>query len=307
MTKLVLVDHSHLCHRCAFTHSDLTVGSQPTGMMYGVFKSLMKVKSNYPLAHVVLVLDAGHLRRDIESAKGVADGIIPEAYKENRKKSHGDAYDLVKYQMSQQWDLLEEGLNYTCFQQIKIKDQEADDVIATITMNTQDPVTIVTSDKDFYQLLEPGITMYDAIKDENFTYEKFKETTGLLSPQQWVDVKSLMGDPGDGIYGVPGVGEKTALKMIVEHKSIQNLFEYLKKQKELGTSLSKRELAVLEHEKRVYLAYSLAKMDDCLPNLPEIMKSKQGDSEKLSVFFKRFQFESLYDSTEKFMIGRAHV
>jgi len=301
VTKLILVDFSHLSHRCAFTHSDLTVGSQPTGMMFGVFKSLMKVKTNHPLAHIVLVWDAGHLKRDIESAKGVADGIIPEAYKENRKKSHGDAYDLVKYQMGQQWDLLEEGLSYTCFQQVKIKDQEADDVIASLAMINNEPVTIVTSDKDFYQLLEPGVTMYDAIKDESITYEKFCELTGLASPQQWVDCKALMGDAGDNIFGVPGVGEKTALKMITEHKTIQNLFVHLKKQKELGTALSKRELAVLEHEKRVYLAYSLSLMDDSLPNLPQILKSKQGDSVKLLDFFKRFQFESLYNSTEKFV------
>jgi DNA polymerase-1 len=298
MIKTIFVDLSHLCHRCAFIHSNLTYGSQPTGMLFGVFKSLLKTKQQNPLSHIVLVWDAGHLRRDIESKKGVEEGIISEVYKENRKKSHGDVYDLVKFQMKQQWGLLEKGLSFTSFQQVKIKNYEADDVIATYVMQNNDPVLIVSSDKDFYQLLEPGIMMYDPIKDETMTYESFCALTGLVSPMQWVDCKALMGDSGDNIFGVPGIGEKTALKLIIEHKSIQNLLKSLHEKQ--NTILSKKEQAVLNYEKRVQLAYSLCKMDDSILEIPKILKQK-GNVENLFKFFEQFQFESLLHLTEEFV------
>lgn len=296
--KYVFVDLNHLAHRSAYVHQDLTHGSLPVGMMYGVFKSLMKFKRTFPVSHIVLAWDAGHDRRDKESLEGVSQGIVPEAYKENRLKTRGDEKDLVKWQMEQQWDLLHEGLSYTSCQQVQKKGYEADDVICSYVLGCQNSSVIITSDKDYYQLLEPGVSIHDPVHGKEMNLDAFQEEFGLTAPQQWVDVGALSGDTSDNIFGVPGIGEKTAIKLIVEHKSLNNLFKYLHEQKSSGITLPKRQQAILDHEERVKLAFSLKEMDENIPNLPPL-KYCAGDPEKLLRFFERFEFESLYTAVRK--------
>jgi len=298
--KLLLVDGPHLAHRVAFTHTDLTFDNKPTGMLYGFFKSLMRCKRDFPLHQIAVCWDSGHERRDIESRKGVEQGIIPEAYKENRKKQKAPEYELVKWQMSQQWQQLWDGLSYTSAFQVTKKGYEADDLIATYALNGNATCLLVTSDKDYYQLLEPGVVMYDPIKEQMMSLEKFRADYGLVDSQQWVDVGALAGDAGDNIFGVPGVGEKTASKLIAEHKTINKLLTFLHEQNVQGLLTSKKLQAILANEARVRLAYRLKQMDYSVPDLPEI-RHLPGDGHKLAAFFEAHGFESLMGAVSRFV------
>lgn len=293
MTKYLFVDANHLCHRCAHVHKELIYEDTPVGMMYGVYKSLVKAKRDFPLHHIVLAWDAGHYRRDKESAEGVKKKIVPETYKENRIKNKDD---LVRWQMDQQWDILRASLEHTCFQQVIKKGFEADDVICSYVLTCDSPCIILSSDKDYYQLLEPGVLLIDPIHFKDMSIKDLTAEYGLTDPLQWVSVGALAGDTGDNIFGVPGVGDGTGCKLIAKHKSLEQLYKHLKKEKSEGKELPKRHLAILEYEERVKLAYSLKQMD-IIEDI-EPLASQTGDSESLIEFFEKYAFDSLLKSVD---------
>ena len=112
---------------------------------------------------------------------------------------------------------------------------EADDILGTMSKNAEDVginTTILSGDRDTFQLASDRITIRiprtKAGKTEEDYYDKakIKETYGV-EPKQLIQVKGLMGDTSDNIPGVPGVGEKTALKLIQEYGSINKLYEAL--------------------------------------------------------------------------------
>jgi len=294
--KCLFIDGNHLLHRNAHVHTDLTYGNEPTGAMYGFFNSIGKIKREYPAHHVVIAWDMGHKRRDEESLEAVKAGIVPEPYKGNRTKDEDATQenDLVRWQINQQWNALREGLKYTTCQQVQKKGFEADDIIASYVMSMDDPATIVTSDKDYYQLLEPGIIIRDDHHDKVVTLDSFREEFGLVAPQQWIDVGALTGDSSDNIFGVDGIGIKTACKLIIQHKSLKNLLKHLKEERDKGVELPKRHAAILQFEERVLLAFSLKQMDDAIEDLPPLVR-RCGRNEELTQFFNKYAFESLID------------
>ena len=301
MTRLLLIDGNNLLWRNAYMHQTLTYNGVPVGAMYGVFKSLLKLKRDFPLCITVIVWDGGHSRRDELSQEGVRIGIIPEAYKENRTREPIDEQTkLVRWQVEQQYASLREGLGFTTAFQVIKKGYEADDLIATYALTTNSTCTIVTSDKDFYQLLEVGVVMFDPIKEAMFSLERFRAEFGLEDSQQWVDVGALAGDAGDNIFGVPGVGEKTAVKLIAEHKTLDRLLVYLHEQNAQNLLTSKKLQAILANEARVRLAYRLKQMDYTVPNLPDIMHLP-GDGRKLAAFFEAYGFDSLTGAVSRFV------
>jgi len=86
---------------------------------------------------------------------------------------------------------------------------------------------LVTSDKDYYQLLSDKVSMWDVSKEELITEESFKGKY-CINPKQHVDVGALMGDSGDNIHGIPGWGDKTSIKAIQEHGDWQSVIDDLK-------------------------------------------------------------------------------
>ena len=115
----------------------------------------------------------------------------------------------------------------------EIEGYEGDDIIGTVSTlasKKRFKVSIVTSDKDMLQLVDDNISVYLTKKGvaelEKITPQKFKETYGLI-PDQMRDLKGLMGDKADNIPGIPGVGEKTALKLLKQYHTVENLSEHL--------------------------------------------------------------------------------
>lgn len=209
--KYLLIDGNNLAVRCAFANDKLTNSDGiSTGAQFGVLQSLNNLKRKFPEHQMLIVWDSKSKRRMAESEAGVAQGIIPEPYKENRRKDElpKPLKDFYEHQQ-----FLQKGIGTLGLPQIRLEGYEADDVIASYAkvLKQEHEVNIVTSDKDYYQILDKNVVIWDGMKLEEMTEARFKSEKGI-SPQQWVDIGALMGDDGDNIYGVPGWGEKTALK-----------------------------------------------------------------------------------------------
>ena len=114
----------------------------------------------------------------------------------------------------------------------EIENYEADDIIGTLAKRVDEEdefiATIVSSDKDLLQLISPHVNI-KLLKQKDYIYyteETFIKDYGI-NPINIIDLKALMGDASDNIPGVKGVGEKTAIKLISEYKTIENLYDHI--------------------------------------------------------------------------------
>ncbi len=129
-----------------------------------------------------------------------------------------------------QFDLVKEVVAAFDMPNIGIENFEADDCIGTLAkqFSNEHQVLILTGDQDILQLVEPGISVAIMRKGQGnyevFNEENFLEKKGL-APRQIIDLKGLMGDTSDNYPGVKGIGEKTALKLLQENESIDQLLE----------------------------------------------------------------------------------
>ena len=212
--KYLLIDGNNLAVRAAFANDGLkNEDGIPTGVHFGFFQSLINLKQKFPEHNILIVWDGKSVRRKTESIEAVKQGIIPEAYKENRKK---DEMPQPLKDFYSQSSFLQKGIGQTGLPQIRLNDFEADDLIASYSnylKTVSDDVVLVSSDKDYYQLLDSNVKIWDGMKMSEITIDTFKNNWGI-EPKQWVDVGALMGDDGDNIYGIPGWGEKTSIKAI---------------------------------------------------------------------------------------------
>lgn len=221
--KYLLIDGNNLAIRCAFANADLkNADGIPTGVHFGVFQSIINLKYKFPDRQFLIVWDGKSVRRMQESEEGVKSGIIPSSYKFNRKKDEQpqplkDFYSQIFY--------LQRGLGQTGIPQIRFPQYEADDVIASYckTLAGND-IVVVTSDKDYWQLLTEHVSLWDGMKSQEIHLDAWQKEYGI-TPAQYVDVGALMGDDGDNIFGIPGWGEKTALKAIKKHGSWQEVLK----------------------------------------------------------------------------------
>jgi 5'-3' exonuclease len=217
--KYLLIDGNNLAVRAAFANEGLkNADGIPTGVHYGVFQSLINLRQKFPAHNTLIVWDGKSKRRMAESTEAVKQGIIPEAYKENRKK---DVLPQPLQDFYKQAPFLQKGIGQTGLPQIRLLEYEADDVIASyarILKTVSEDVVLTTSDKDYYQLLDTNVRLWDGMKMSEILYDAWKEEWGI-EPKQWVEVGALMGDDGDNIFGIPGWGEKTAVKAIKKYGS----------------------------------------------------------------------------------------
>jgi DNA polymerase-1 len=161
-----------------------------------------------------------------------------EGYKANRQKMPDD--------LKTQIDEIKNMVDLLGLKRLEHNDVEGDDILGTIAANYSSPelnVYLVTGDRDAYQLLAGNVYIYVPIKGiseyEIYNNTNIKDKIGL-SPEQIVDFMALKGDATDNIPGVRGIGEKTALKLILEYGSLDNLYRHIDeikgKQKELLVS-----------------------------------------------------------------------
>lgn len=222
--KYLLIDGNNLAIRSAFANEELsTQDGIPTGVHYGVFQSLITLREKFPSHEILIVWDGKSKRRMEESNEGVKEGLIKSAYKENRKKDEQPQPLLDFYEQA---PFLKKGIEQTGIPQIRLHSYEADDIAGSYAKQLDGEIVLVTSDKDYYQLLDDRISVWDGMKDELVTLDSFRNSFGI-TPAQYIDVGALMGDTGDNIHGIPGWGEKTALKAIQDYGNFLEVIKHL--------------------------------------------------------------------------------
>jgi len=171
---------------------------------------------------------------------------------------------------------------------------EADDIIGTLARQCEEKgfeVVMVTGDKDFRQLVTRKIVMWDTMKDVVTDYASLKETYGF-EPELFIDVMGLSGDTSDNIPGVPGVGEKTAIKLINEFGSFEKVFEHGEEIK--GNKLKEN---LLKFKDQAVLSKRLVSIDRFVPLDVSMDQLKVGEpnGEELSKIFQDMEFRGLWD------------
>lgn len=214
--KLLLIDGNSIINRAFYALPPLTNSSGVhTNAVLGFTTMLLKVLEEEKPSHVMVAFDAGKVTFRHE---GYAE------YKGGRQKTPPE--------LSEQFPLLKELLQAFSIPQFELAGYEADDIIGTLTRLAEEQgksAVVVSGDKDMLQLATDQVTVLITRKGisevERYTPEQVGEKYGL-TPAQIIDLKGLMGDASDNIPGVPGVGEKTALKLLHEYGTVENVLEH---------------------------------------------------------------------------------
>ncbi|UOQ47174.1 DNA polymerase I [Gracilibacillus caseinilyticus] len=215
--KLILIDGNSIAYRAFFAlpllNNDKGVY---TNAVYGFTTMLLRMLEEEQPTHVLVAFDAGKTTFRHETFK---------EYKGGREKTPSE--------LSEQFPLLRELLDAFEIKHYQLEKFEADDIIGTIANEAKDKnwqVKVVSGDKDLLQLVSKQVDVRltkKGISDVmTYTPETLKEDMEVRA-DQIIDLKALMGDKSDNIPGVPGVGQKTAVKLLKQFDTIENLYEHL--------------------------------------------------------------------------------
>lgn len=280
MKKILLIDGSSLIFRAFYAIRNLTTREGvPTGAVYGFINMYNAAVEKIQPDYIMVAFDnAGPTLRTREY----------KDYKSNRQKTPDE--------LLTQFGIVRDLLDSYNVKYISMNDYEADDIIGTISKISNDQGIqsyMLTGDRDYFQLVDDRSSVLYTVKGisnlEVYDVEKVKEKYGL-EPLKLIDVKGLMGDASDNIPGVPGVGEKTAIKLIKEFGSIENIYENLDKVS--GKSL----LQKLEQNRD--LAFISKKLGRIITNVDldfsiEDLKVKEPNSHELYEKYKLLEFNTL--------------
>jgi len=173
---------------------------------------------------------------------------------------------------------------------------EADDVIGTLSKmfaSEENFIYMMTPDKDYAQLVGPNIVMYKPSRIgkgvEILGIQEITDKYNIQDPSQVIDILALWGDASDNVPGVPGIGEKTASKLISNYGSIDNIYENIDK------ITGKQKEVLLNNKDQLYLAQKLVTIDTNVPIKCELksFECENPDYEKLDEIFEELEFRTL--------------
>ena len=289
MSPLVLVDGSSYLYRAFHALPPLTTSKGlPTGAVKGVLNMLKSLHKEYPRSPIVVVFDAkGPTFRD----------ALFEHYKSHRPPMP----DELRLQIEPLHACVR-GLGYPL---LCIDGVEADDVIGTLARQSAAQgreVVISTGDKDMAQLVCPHVTLVNTMTGSVYDVEGVKAKFGV-GPELIIDFLALMGDKADNIPGVAGVGEKTALGLLVGlGGGLDVIYANLEKIPELPIRGAKTLAAkLLEHRDMAYLSYELAtiKLDVALAVQIDDLHMGPLDVPALVEVYRQLEFKSWIDQLQR--------
>jgi len=283
--RLFLIDAYAIIYRAYYAlirSPRITSTGFNTSAIFGFVNSLEDILRHENPSHIAVCFDPPHgasFRRE----------IYPE-YKAQRQAQPEDITASIPYIKE-----IVAGFNIPA---IECDGYEADDVIGTIASTAQSEgftTYMMTPDKDYGQLVSDHIYMYrPSLGGKGFEIrgpQQICEKYGISSPRQVIDLLALMGDASDNIPGCPGVGEKTAVKLISQFGSVENLIE---KTAELKGSLRGK---IEQNRDKILLSKNLATIRTDVP-LPEDMTigsliRRQENTEVLKDIYSRLEFRTL--------------
>ena len=280
MKKLILVDGNNLIFRSYYAtayNGNLMKNSKgfPTNALFGFINMINKIVEEEKPEYMVVAFDKGKTFRH-------------EKYTEY-KAGRISTPDELKLQMPIAKEILTSmGITY-----LETDNYEADDIIGTYAKicDIEDEFigTIISSDKDLLQLISNDVDIKLLKQKDYIRYNKesFKEEYGI-DPINIIDLKALMGDSSDNIPGVKGVGEKTALKLLHDYKTLDGIYENIDNIK--GALKTKLE----ENKDNAYMSYDLATIYKDVPLTLSIedLKLKEKKEQELLKYYEDLEFYS---------------
>ncbi|MCK0471351.1 DNA polymerase I [Halalkalibacter sp. APA_J-10(15)] len=215
VSKLVLIDGNSIAYRAFFALPLLNNQKGVyTNAVYGFATMLMKIIEEEQPTHMLVAFDAGKTTFRHKTYK---------EYKGGRQKTPPE--------LSEQFPLVRELLDAYKISRYEAEQYEADDIIGTLAKQAAEKkweVKVYSGDKDLLQLVDDNVTVVLTKKGitnvEAYDLEMIEEKYGI-KPKQIIDMKGLMGDSSDNIPGVPGIGEKTALKLLKQYGTVEKVLQ----------------------------------------------------------------------------------
>jgi len=272
---LYLIDGSSYIYRAYYAIRHLSSPSgHPTNAIYGFIQMLLKLLKDYNPQHVAVVFDAGRTTFRTE--------MYPE-YKANRAAMPDD----LRVQM----EPIREVVQAFNIPTLELQGYEADDIIGALAGRFAaqgGKVVVVTGDKDLMQIVTDQVTLLDTMKGKESGIADVIERFGV-PPELVIDILGLAGDSSDNIPGVPGIGEKTAAKLILEFGSLDTLLA------RAGEVKGKNGEKLREFREQALLSRRLAMIELNVPLEVELktLTAREPDQETLNAFFKKFGFTTL--------------
>lgn len=274
---LLLVDGLAVAYRAFHAIPLLTSGDgQPTNALFGFAKMLRQLQDAWQPSHVAVVFDGGTPAARLE--------LLP-AYKAQREEMPDG---LVS-----QLPLINEYLSSLQVASVRLDGEEADDAMATLAKQAHASgvaTLIATSDKDMMQCVGDGIHVMPPVKDaRRLGPDEVREKTGV-APAQIPAWLALIGDTADNIPGVPGVGPKTAAKLLQDYGTLDEMWS------RLGEIKSERiRQALAEHRETVRRNLALVSLRSDLPGVPDVadLQARVPDVARLLPFLQRLGLSSL--------------
>lgn len=283
MPRLFLIDAMSLVFRAyyAMAKSDMKspLTGEPTGAVFGFANMIYSVIAKEKPEYMCIAFD---------TAAPTFRHVQYEAYKANRQEF---PEPLVPQLLR-----IKEFISYLNIHQVEMPGYEADDVIGTVARVAGEQeleVYCVTPDKDYCQLVTERIKIYRPNMYES-TYdivdeEKVREKFGV-PPAQVIDILGLIGDTSDNVPGVKGIGEKTAIPLIQQYGSIEQLYEHIE---EIGSKSVRQKLT--DNRDMAFLSKELVTIDTHVPIEFHIEQCavSQPDAEALGQFFDKLGFRRM--------------
>lgn len=258
--KLMIIDGNHLMHRAYNKFKQLKGPEGPTSVIFGFPHILQSLVRTHRPDELVVVFDGGKDKARL--------AILPE-YKKRTSKSDFDYEDF-----SRQRKELKHILKALAIEVIHPKDKEADDIIWLLARRAKREkkfVEIVSSDKDFNQLIDKYIRVWNPYKNAALHYLNIEKMVGY-TPEQCVDYLLLVGDVSDNIPGLKGIGDKRAKKFLNEYKSIKNYLDSLEEAKGFPRDIVK---TIYDRRELIDIKYFCRKHKIRLKDYPSTKPKKQ--------------------------------
>lgn len=283
--KILLLDGNSLAYRAFFALPLLTnEHGIHTNAVYGFTMMLQKIMDEENPTHMLVAFDAG---------KTTFRHSTFGDYKGGRQKTPPE--------LSEQFPYIRKLIDAYGIKRYELEMYEADDIIGTLSKQADEKgqqVVIVSGDKDLTQLATDKTTVYITRKGitdiEKYTPEHVQEKYGL-TPLQIIDMKGLMGDASDNIPGVPGVGEKTAIKLLKEHGSVEDLYKALDTVS--GVKLKEKLIA---NEEQAIMSKALATIETAAPiqiSIDDLSYTGPNMEEVIEVW-KELAFKTLLEKSD---------
>lgn len=273
--QVFLVDGQSYIYRAFYAVRELSTSTGfPTNAIFGFVNMLQRIREEFTPTHLAVIFDAKGktFRNDLYAAYKARRLAMPEALRPQipRIKDVVRAYRIPA---------------------LELEGYEADDIIATLAKRWEKQganVVIVSGDKDLMQLVSAHVTMLDTMKGEHIGIEQVRAKFGV-EPARVIEVQGLMGDATDDIPGIPGIGEKTAIKLISEWHDLDNLLAHVS---EISGKVGEKIRANAELA-RVSKALATLRCDVPLAVDLADLACQEPDQERLRVLFSEFEFRRL--------------